>query len=56
MKETSADHNVDEHAEAAVMCALVCEYVSASSFNVIGHVIMEALLATGRFTVRWVTA
>lgn len=52
MKESTSDNSVDEHAEAAALCPLVCEYVSATSFNIIASPI--AALGIGQFSARWV--
>lgn len=53
MQETTADNGVDEHAEGAALCPLLCELVSASSFNIHAHPI--AMFGIGQFKIRWVT-
>jgi hypothetical protein len=52
MRETTASNGADEHEEAASLCPLNCEYLSASSFRIHAHPI--AALGLGMFTVRWV--
>lgn len=53
MKESTADNTVAEHEEAAARCPLVCEFVDATSFNIIAS--PEAAYGMGTFKVRWVT-
>jgi hypothetical protein len=53
MKEATASNDVDEHAEAAALCPLVCGSIVAG----VGFTIFAAALAAcglGQFNVRWV--
>ncbi len=53
MQETTADNGVDEHAEAAALCPLVCsDIVAGTGFTIRAHPI--AMLGLGQFSVRWV--
>lgn len=53
MVDTTGDHTVDEHQEAAVMCPLVCgNIVDNTSFTIYAHTLHAAV--TGQFKIRWV--
>jgi hypothetical protein len=53
MRESSVDHNVDEHVEAAALCPLACgSIVAGVGFTIYASPI--AMLGTGKFNVRWV--
>jgi hypothetical protein len=52
MRETTTDNGADEHEEAASLCPLNCEFLSASSFRIHAHPL--AALGLGTFKLRWV--
>jgi hypothetical protein len=55
MQETTSDHGVDEHAEAAALCPLICsDLIAGTGFTIRAHPL--AMLGTGTFKVRWVWA
>jgi hypothetical protein len=53
MREPSSENDAAAHEVAAFFLRLVCEFVSASSFNIIAQSLVA--LAAGKFTARWVT-
>lgn len=53
MREAGGTNDADAHEQAAFFLKLVCEFVSATSFTIIAQSLVG--LATGTFTVRWVT-
>jgi len=55
MQESTADNGVDEHAEAAALCPLVCgDIVAGVGFTIRAHPL--AMLGLGTFDLRWAWA
>lgn len=53
MQESTVDNGVDEHAEGAALCPLVCgNIVPGTGFTIYAHPI--AMVGIGTFNVRWV--
>lgn len=53
MQESTASNGVDEHAEAAALCPLVCgAIIAGTGFTIYAHPL--AMQGLGTFNVRWV--
>lgn len=55
MKEATGSNTVDDHEMAGSLIRLICEFVSATSFNIIAKC-DDGMLVQDTFSVRWVSA
>lgn len=55
MKESTASNTIDDHEMAGSLINLICEFVSATSFNIIAKCV-DGMLVQDTFSVRWVSA
>lgn len=55
MKESTGSNTIDDHEMAGSLIELICEFVSATSFNIIARC-DDDMLVQGTFSVRWVSA